>query len=176
MPPSVEEPFARTAELTEEQFDRSLSLNRKSVWLCLRQEIRQMLAQDAPGGAIVNTSSINGLGGTHAASFYAAAKAAVIALSKSTAREYTLLGIRVNALVAGAFDTPMPQSALDRGSAGKPEVRAAVEARWREMVPVGRIGHPEEAAEAIVWLCSDAASYVTGHSMIVDRGLTSVYR
>jgi NAD(P)-dependent dehydrogenase (short-subunit alcohol dehydrogenase family) len=173
---ALEEPFARTADLTEEQFDRSMALNLKSVWLCMRQEIRQMLAQQPPGGAIVNVSSVNGLGGVPAASFYAAAKAGVIALTKSAALEYTRLGIRVNALVAGAFDTPMLADAMERASAGNAEARAAMQARWSDLVPTGRIGQPDEAAQAIVWLSSGGASYVTGHSMIVDGGLTSVYR
>jgi NAD(P)-dependent dehydrogenase (short-subunit alcohol dehydrogenase family) len=173
---SVEEPFARLADFTEAQFDRSIALNLKSVWLSMRAEIRRMLAQDPPGGAIVNTSSGNGLGGVATASFYAAAKAGVIALTKSAALEYTRLGIRINTLVAGAFDTPMLADGMDRSSGGNPEARAAIEARWKEMIPAGRIGRPEEAAEAIVWLCSDAASYVTGNSMIVDGGVTAMWR
>jgi len=84
---SLEEPFAMTADFDEEQFDRSISLNLKSVWLCMKFEIRQMLTQEPPGGAIVNTSSVNGLGGVPQASFYAAAKAGVLALTKSAALE-----------------------------------------------------------------------------------------
>jgi NAD(P)-dependent dehydrogenase (short-subunit alcohol dehydrogenase family) len=173
---AIEEPFARTAELTEDQFDRSIALNLKSVWLSMRAEMLQMLAQQPPGGAIVNVSSVNGLGGVPLASFYAAAKAGVIALTKSAALEYSRHGVRVNALVAGAFDTPMLADAIERSTTGNPEARAGVHASWAQSVPAGRIGRPEEAAEAILWLCSDAASYVTGHSMIVDGGLTCVYR
>ena len=173
---AVVDPLAPTADLTEEQFDRSIAVNLKSVWLCMRREIRQMLAQQPAGGAIVNTSSVNGLGAAAMASFYSAAKAGVIALTKSAALEYTRQGIRVNSLVAGAFDTPMLQGVMERAGAGDPERRANVESRWREAIPVGRIGYPEEAAEAIVWLCSDAASYVTGNSMIVDGGLTCAFR
>ena len=173
---AVEEPFGRLADFTEAQFDRSIVLNLKSVWLCMRAEIRSMMGQAPAGGAIVNTSSANGLGGVAAASLYAAAKAGVIALTKSAAMEYTRLGIRINTLVAGAFETPMLAEAIERSSGGNAETRAAIEARWKEMVPAGRIGRPAEAAEAIVWLCSDAASYVTGHSMIVDGGLTAMWR
>lgn len=125
--------FALTADFTEEQFERSISVNLKSVWLCMKQEIRQMLAQEGAGGAIVNTSSVNGLGGASGGSLYSAAKAGVLALTKSAAQEYAARGIRV-------------------------------------------IGQPEEAAAAVVWLCSDAASYVTGHSMIVDGGMTASTR
>lgn len=173
---SVEEPFLNTADFTEEQFDRSLALNLKSVWLSMQQEIRQMLAQDPPGGAIVNTSSVNGLGGVAQGSLYAMAKAGILALTKSAAMEYARQGIRVNALVAGGFRTPMLEGVMDRMSRGDAEARAAIEKRFTDIVPLGRIGRPEEAAEAAVWLCSDAASYVTGHSMIVDGGWTSPYR
>jgi NAD(P)-dependent dehydrogenase (short-subunit alcohol dehydrogenase family) len=173
---SVEEPFLQTAEFTEEQFDRSLALNLKSVWLCMRQEIQQMLMQNPPGGAIVNTSSINGLGGVAGGALYAAAKAGVIALTKSAALEYSRQGIRINALVAGAFKTPMLEQAIGRYTGGDSEAKEQVVERYQQMVALGRVGRPEEAAEAAVWLCSDAASYVTGHSMIVDGGLTAGMR
>ena len=173
---ALEEPFALTADFSEEQFDRSLALNLKSVWLCLREEIGQMLTQDPPGGAIVNTSSVNGLGGVPRAALYAAAKAGVIALTKSAALEYSSRGIRVNALVAGAFETPMLDEAITRATGGNPEAKAAMSQQYARMVATGRIGRPEEAAEAAVWLCSDGASYVTGHSMIVDGGLTAAMR
>ena len=173
---TIEEGFARTADLSEEQFDRSIGFNLKSVWLSMRAEIRQMLAQEPKGGAIVNTSSVNGLGGVAMASFYAAAKAGILGLTKSAAIEYTALGIRVNALVAGAFRTPMLERAMELAAGGKPDAHAAMSERWKQAIPAQRIGRPEEAAEAVVWLCSDAASYVTGHSMIVDGGLSAPYR
>ena len=173
---SLDGPFALTADITEEQFDRSMALNLKSVWLCMREEIRQMLTQEPRGGSIVNTSSVNGLGGVPQAAPYAAAKAAVIALSKSAALEYSRQGIRVNALVAGAFQTPMLDEAMTRASGGKPEVKQAMAQRYAQMAASGRIGRPEEAAECAVWLCSEAASYVTGHSMIIDGGMTAATR
>lgn len=173
---SLEAPFAATAEFTEEEFDRSISVNLKSVWLCMKEEIRQMLAQDPPGGAIVNTSSINGLGGVPQASLYAAAKAGVLAFTKSAALEYAGRGIRVNALVAGGFQTPMLESVLDRVSGGDAGAREKMIRQYEAFVALGRIGRPEEAAEAVLWLCSDAASYVTGHSMIVDGGWTAATR
>jgi NAD(P)-dependent dehydrogenase (short-subunit alcohol dehydrogenase family) len=173
---SLEAPFAPTADLTEDEFERSISLNLKSVWLCMKEEIRQMLGQDPPGGAIVNTSSVNGLGGVPQASFYAAAKAGILALTKSAALEYSRQGIRVNALVAGGFQTPMLENVFDRASGGNAEARQAIIKQYEGFVAVGRIGRPEEAAEAVLWLCSDAASYVTGHSMIVDGGWTAATR
>jgi NAD(P)-dependent dehydrogenase (short-subunit alcohol dehydrogenase family) len=161
-----------TAEFSEDEFDRHIALNLRSVWLCMKHEIPPMLRQET-GGAIVNTSSINGLGGVPQNAFYAAAKAGVLALSKSAAQEYARQGIRVNALVAGGFRTPMLEGVFERIS---PEDPAAAEAGYARIVPLGRIGRPEEAAEAVLWLCSDAASYMTGHSMIVDGGVTAPYR
>jgi len=164
-----------TAELSEEQFDRALALNLKSVWLCMKHEIRQMLTQAPPGGAIVNTSSVNGLGGVPGAGLYAAAKAGVLALTKSAAREYAARGIRVNALVPGAFRTAMLERVL-RDAGDDEASRRAAEQRYTQAIPLGRIGGPEEAAAAAVWLCSDAASFVTGLSMVVDGGMTSSVR
>jgi NAD(P)-dependent dehydrogenase (short-subunit alcohol dehydrogenase family) len=119
---------------------------------------------------------VNGLGGAPQASLYAAAKAAVLALTKSAALEYAGRGIRINALVAGAFRTPMLEGVFDRVSEGNSEARQAIVSKYEEMVALGRIGLPEAAAEAALWLCSEAASYVTGHSMIVDGGLTASVR
>lgn len=162
-----------TADFDEDEFDDIVGVNLKGVWLCMKHQIRQMLGQQPPGGAIVNTSSVNGLGGVAHGALYAATKAGVLALTKSAAQEYGPRGIRVNALVAGGFRTPMLERVFERSSGGDPEVAAAVEGQISEMVPLKRIGRPEEAAEAAVWLCSEAASYVTGHSMIVDGGLTA---
>jgi NAD(P)-dependent dehydrogenase (short-subunit alcohol dehydrogenase family) len=163
--------FKLTADFPEDEWQRAMQLNMTSVWLCMKHEIVQMLAQG--GGAIVNTSSVNGLGGVPGAAPYAAAKAAVLALTKSAAMEYATRGIRVNALVAGAFETPLLRTAIDRHARGDPAAVAEAERRYTDRVPLGRIGDAREAAEAAVWLCSDAASYVTGHSMIVDGGMSA---
>jgi NAD(P)-dependent dehydrogenase (short-subunit alcohol dehydrogenase family) len=173
---TVDGAFALTADFTEEQFDRALNANLKSVWLCMKQEIAQMLAQSPQGGAIVNTSSVNGLGGAAGGALYSAAKAGVLALTKSAAQEYASRGIRVNALVAGAYLTPMLQQVMDVAGGGTSEGRTAVEAQYVSLIPMKRIGRPEEAAAAAVWLCSDAASYLTGHSMIVDGGMSAALR
>jgi NAD(P)-dependent dehydrogenase (short-subunit alcohol dehydrogenase family) len=153
-----------------------IGVNLKGVWLCLKHEIQQMLRQQPAGGAIVNTSSVNGLGGAPQGALYSATKSGVLALTKSAAQDYARHGIRVNALVAGAFETPMLERVFDRASGCPPEAREAVAAHYRQLIPLGRIGRPEEAVEAAVWLCSDAASYVTGHSMIVDGGMTATVR
>ena len=168
--------FAMTADFTEEQFDQAVRANLKSVWLCMKFEIGQMLAQTPPGGAIVNTSSVNGLGGAPGGALYSAAKAGVLALTKAAAQEYAAGGIRVNALVAGAFRTPMLDRVLDVAGGGTQEGRAAAEAQYAGLSPLRRIGDPGEAAAAAVWLCSDDASFVTGHSMIVDGGMTASTR
>jgi NAD(P)-dependent dehydrogenase (short-subunit alcohol dehydrogenase family) len=128
---TVDGAFAMTADFTEEQFDRAISMNLKSVWLCMVQEIREMLAQNPAGGAIVNTSSVNGLGGSAGGSLYSAAKAGVLALTKSAAQEYAGRGIRVNALVAGAFRTPMLERVFEVAGADPRRVRRG----WRRGIP-----------------------------------------
>jgi NAD(P)-dependent dehydrogenase (short-subunit alcohol dehydrogenase family) len=168
--------FAFTADFTEEEFDRTINVNLKGVWLCMKHEIRQMLRQTPTGGVIVNTSSVNGLGGAPQVALYSASKAGVLALTKSAAQEYGQLGIRINALVAGAFRTPMLELAFEKASGGDSGAKQAIEEKYQQLTAMGRIGRPEEAAEAVVWLCSDAASYVTGHSMIVDGGMTASVR
>jgi NAD(P)-dependent dehydrogenase (short-subunit alcohol dehydrogenase family) len=164
--------FKPAADFSEEEFDRHIASNLKSVWLCMKHEIRQMLGQST-GGAIVNTSSVNGLGGVPQNALYAAAKAGVLGLTKSAAQEYARQRIRVNALVAGGFDTPMLQGVFERVS---PQDPRAAEKGFTSVVPLGRVGRPEEAADAVLWLCSSAASYVTGHSLIVDGGMTAPFR
>jgi NAD(P)-dependent dehydrogenase (short-subunit alcohol dehydrogenase family) len=164
------------ADFSEQEYDRALANNLKSVWLCMRAEILQMLAQTPGGGAIVNTSSLNGLGGAAQGALYSAAKAGVLALTKSAAQEYATAGVRVNALVAGAFRTPMLEGVFLTAAGGDADGARAVEERYASMIPSRRIGTPEEAAAAALWLCSDAASYVTGHSMIVDGGWSAALR
>jgi NAD(P)-dependent dehydrogenase (short-subunit alcohol dehydrogenase family) len=151
--------FSLTADFTEEEFDHTMAVDLKGVWLGMKFQIKQMLAQNPPGGAIVNTSSVNGLGGT-----------------PMGALEYGTQGIRVNALAAGAFDTPMLNNAINRSTGGNPEARKKAEESFKAMIALGRIGDPTEAGEVIAWLCSDSASYVTGHSMIADGGLTARFR
>lgn len=167
---------ALTADFDEEEFDQVMGTNLKGIWLCMRAEIRQMLQQASPGGAIVNTSSINGLGGARGGALYSASKAGVLALTKTAAQEYATENVRVNALVPGPIRTPLLEGAMREVAGGDAEVLAQVEARYEEISPMNRIGRPEEAAAAVLWLCSDAASYVTGHSLIVDGGATAYAR
>ena len=168
--------LVRTGELSEEQVDSSLATNLKSVWLCMREELGLMLKQEPAGGAIVNASSINGLGGARNGSLYSAAKAGILAFTKAAALEYARDGIRVNALVAGAFRTPMFEQAVDFFAGGNHELRELIEQRYSSFTALNRIGTPEEAAEAVLWLCSDSSSYVTGSSLIVDGGWTAAMR
>jgi NAD(P)-dependent dehydrogenase (short-subunit alcohol dehydrogenase family) len=165
--------LARTADFSENDFDTEASLNLKSVWLCMKYELEQMQRQQPRGGAIVNTSSVNGLGGAPSAALYSMSKAGILALTKSAAQEYAGDGIRVNALVAGGFDTELLHGVISKATGGD---EAKVKAAMNDMaarIPTGRIGRPEEAAQAVLWLCSEAASYVTGHSIIADGGLTA---
>ncbi|MFB3813523.1 MAG: SDR family oxidoreductase [Terriglobales bacterium] len=148
----------RLMDLTEERWDRVLNINLKGVWLCMKYQIAQMLKQG--GGAIVNTSSSLGLRGGPGAGAYSASKHGVLGLTKAAALEVAKQGIRVNAVCPGAIDTPMGQSVPN-------EFALAVAAE-----PIGRAGRPEEIAQAVIWLCSDKASFMVGHAMAVDGGLT----
>ena len=152
----------RLHEYPEETWDRLVDINVKGVWLCLKYEILQMLQQG--GGAIVNTASVAGLVGSKRLSAYVASKHAVVGLTKAAALEYAEDGIRVNAVCPGIIDTPM----MDRLIAGR-ETDEDMHTRQ----PIGRLGTPEEIAESVAWLCSDAASLVTGMAMAVDGGLTA---
>jgi NAD(P)-dependent dehydrogenase (short-subunit alcohol dehydrogenase family) len=154
-------PRAPLHECTEETWDHVLGINLKGVWLCMKYEIIQMLTQGS--GAIVNTASIMGLVGSWTGSgAYNASKHGVVGLTKTAALEYATAGIRVNAVCPGYIRTPLLEATLT----SRPEMEAQIVARH----PVGRLGRPEEIAEAVVWLCSDAASFVTGHTMTVDGG------
>ena len=150
-------------ESSEENWDRVMAINLKGVWLCMKYEIPQMLKQGS--GAIVNTASLAGLVGERGNAIYTASKHGVVGLTRSAALQYARNGIRINAVCPGFIHTAM----IDPIIAQRPEFEAALDARH----PVGRMGAPEEIAEAVVWLCSDAASFVTGHAMAVDGGYTT---
>jgi NAD(P)-dependent dehydrogenase (short-subunit alcohol dehydrogenase family) len=143
----------------EEVWDLVLAINLKGIWLCMQAEITQMLTQG--GGTIVNTASVAGLVGGFGGA-YSAAKHGVVGLTKVAAVDYATRGIRVNAVCPGGIDTPM----LERVFARRPELKPAFVAGE----PVGRLGRPEEIAAAVVWLSSDAASFLTGVALPVDGG------
>lgn len=145
---------------TEDNWDRTININLKGVWLCMKYEIPEMLKHG--GGAIVNMSSITGIVGVRRAPAYVASKHGLIGITKAAALEFAKEGIRVNAMCPTFVRTPL----VERVMRGDPHV----EAQFTSLIPMGRMGTPEEIAEAVVWLCSDAASFVTGHAMVVDGG------
>ena len=157
----IEGPLATVVDLTEADWDRVVDVNLKGVWWCLKREIPAMLASG--GGAIVNTASVSGLKGfPPLLSAYVASKFGVVGLTAVTARYYAQQGIRVNAVCPGAIDTPM----LGRIGEGAQRLGVALVAEN----PAGRLGTPEEVAEAVVWLCSDGASFITGQTLTIDGG------
>ncbi len=151
---------ALTADYREEDWDRVISINLKGVWLSMKAELPQMLKQGS--GAIVNTASIMGLIAAQGSVAYMAAKHGVVGLTKAAALEYARDNIRVNAVCPGYIETPLLQPVL--------AAHEGFEERVVSRHPVGRLGQPQEIAEAVLWLSSPAASFVTGHSMAVDGG------
>jgi len=157
----IEGPLSTVVDLSEADWDRVIDVNLKGVWWCLKYEIPVMLAQG--GGAIVNTGSVSGLKGfPPLLPAYVASKFGVVGLTAVTARYYAAQGIRINAVCPGAIATPM----LDR--IGEGARRLGIPAVAEN--PAGRLGTPAEVAEAVVWLCSDAASFVTGQTLTIDGG------
>jgi len=159
----IEQQVKPASETTEEEWDRIIAINLRGVFLCLKYEIPRMLKQG--GGAIVNTSSGAGVKGFGGGVAYAASRFGVVGLSKSAALDYAASNIRINAICPGITETAMMQ----RFSGGTPQGRQAVIAQE----PIGRMGTPEEIAAAVVWLCSDAASFVLGHALVIDGGQTT---
>ena len=153
----------RTADASEDDFDRIMRVNVKGVWLCMKAEIQQMVAQG--GGVIVNTASVAGLVGAHSLPIYSASKHAVVGLTKSAAVEYARKGVRVNAVCPTVIRTPM----VERGLAALPEFMDVV----KQSIPMRRIGEPEEVAAAVLWLFSDASRFVTGTTLSIDGGFTA---
>ena len=141
----------------------SLSVNLTAVMYCMREEIAAM--QQTGGGAIVNTASVNGLVGNPSQPGYVASKHGVVGLTRSAALRYAKEGIRVNAVCPGVVDTPMVEAI-----SSIPQYREAIE----KMTPMGRMAQPEEIASAVLWLCSDQASFVTGHPLVIDGGATAI--
>ena len=156
----IAEPRVRTADLTEELWDRIIDVNLRGIWLCMKHEIPQMLEQG--GGTIVNTSSVVGLVGVAQQPAYVARKHAIVGLTKTAALDYARKGIRVNAVCPGPIRTP----ALEWFMTQSPQI----EEQLTSLNPSGRLGTPEEIAEAVVWLSSDGASYLTGHTLVADGG------
>lgn len=156
----IEGSFIPIAEQSEEDWDRTISINLKGVWLSLKYEIQQMLKQGS-GGAIVNMASVASLIGTAGGATYCASKHGVMGLTKSAALENARSGIRINAVCPAVIETPMGERLF-----GEPAAR-----KWAlGLHPIGRFGTPLEIAEAVVWMCSERASFMTGQSLVLDGG------
>ncbi|GAB3463555.1 SDR family oxidoreductase [Massilia terrae] len=161
---TIEEDEASFADGDEAQFDRMMAVNVKGVWLCMKHELRQMAKQG--GGAIVNMASTSGLVGVPASPIYAATKHAVVGLTRSAATAHAAQGIRVNSLCPGVVRTPLLARAFERD----PELEEKLNAAH----PMGRIAEAAEVANAVMWLCSEQSSFVTGHQLALDGGLTAL--
>jgi NAD(P)-dependent dehydrogenase (short-subunit alcohol dehydrogenase family) len=157
----IEGTWTPIVKQTEEDWDRTIAINLKGTWLSLRAEIRQMLAQGG-GGAIVNMASVAGLMGSAGAATYAASKHGVLGLTKSAALECASYRIRVNAVCPGVIETPMEQRLFR-----DPDFNRFV----LGLHPLGRFGQPGEIAAAVLWMCSDHASFMTGQSLVLDGGM-----
>ena len=158
----VELPHNKLADIPEADFDRSLAVNLKSVWLCLRRELPIMLAQGA--GAIVNTASVTSMVAVPMIGAYATAKHGLIGLTKTAALEYAEHNIRINAVCPGATRTGL----LERRLAEQPELESVYASKH----PIGRLAEPDEVAAAVLWLCSSSASFTTGHALALEGGWT----
>lgn len=154
--------FVPTLELAPEDFEQVMAVNSTGVWYCMRAQIRAMLA--GGGGSIVNAASVAGLRGGRINNAYYASKHAVIGMTKSAAIQYADQGVRINAVCPGWIETAMTAPV-----GNSPEVHASIVARH----PIGRAGEPQEVAELVAWLCSDAASFVAGSMYTVDGGLSA---
>jgi NAD(P)-dependent dehydrogenase (short-subunit alcohol dehydrogenase family) len=159
----VQNELAEAADQTREDFDKVTSINYRGVWSCMKYELQQMRNQG--GGAIVNCSSIGGIRAGAQRGVYHGAKHGVIGLTVSAAVEYAGRGIRINCVSPGLFQTAMSDQMI---ASGQKEALDGMLA----MVPAGRLGRPEEIANAVLFLCSDAASMIVGHNLIVDGGIT----
>lgn len=157
----VQNVLAETADTTREDYDRVMGINLRGVWSAMKFELQQMRKQGS--GAIVNCSSLGGLVGGAERGIYHAAKHGVIGFTKSAALEYATRGIRVNAVCPGLIWTPMADQMV---AGGQGEALKSME----KLIPMGRVGQPEEIADAVLYLCSSAASYITGQSISVDGG------
>ena len=158
----IQTPQRLMAEITDEEYNRTVAVDLTGVWNCMRHEIQQMLKQG--GGAIVNTSSMGGMVGFPGQAAYIACKHAVLGLTKTAAIDYAAKGIRINAICPGAILTPMGEELIKRN----PQLKAEI---LRD-IPAGRMGQPSEIADAVLWLCSPQASYVNGHALLVDGAYT----
>lgn len=161
----IESDWASTTRCSEENFDRTIAINLKGVWLCMRDQIEQMLSQGG-GGSVVNTASVAGLVGSRGGCAYVASKHGVVGLTKTAALEFARKGVRVNAVCPGVIETPMVERMMESTKLDRDV--------FERQEPIGRLGQPQEIGEAVAWLLSDASSFVTGVAMPVDGGFVAV--
>jgi NAD(P)-dependent dehydrogenase (short-subunit alcohol dehydrogenase family) len=162
---AIELEQVRLADVEEDTFDRIIAVNLKSIFLCMKYEIRQMLTQGR-GGTIVNIASTNSYRPQPHQSAYTASKHGVLGMTKNAAIDYASDGIRINAICPGAIDTPMLRAAMERRGRDPQEVAGRLSL-------LGRFGEPSEIANASLWLCSDDSSFTVGHALAVDGGYLS---
>lgn len=158
----IQVPASDIADQSAEDYDRISAVNQRSVWACMKHELRQMRKQSS--GAIVNCSSIGGIVGRAGIAAYHGTKHGVIGLTRSVALEYAERGIRINAVCPGTIDTPMVSDMLDKGMLKMDDL-------LRDL-PMKRLGKVEEIADAVLWLCSSGSTFVTGHALLIDGGFT----
>ena len=158
----IQTPQRPMAEITDDEFERTVAVDLKGVWNCMRYEILQMQKQGY--GAIVNTSSAGGVVGFPGQAAYIACKHAIFGLTKTAAIDYAAQGIRINAVCPGVIRTPMAEELIRRNP--------QLEEMFTKEIPAGRLGKSEEIADAVLWLCSPQASYINGHALVVDGGIT----
>ncbi|MCD7901653.1 MAG: SDR family oxidoreductase [Bacteroides sp.] len=158
----IQTPQRPMAEITDDEFDRTVAVDLKGVWNCMKHEIEQMLKQGA--GTIVNTSSQGGVTAFQGQAAYISCKHGVIGMTRTAAMDYAARNIRINAVCPGVILTPMAKELIRRN----PDL----EKELVRDIPAGRLGKPEEIADAVLWLCSPSASFVHGHALLVDGGFT----
>jgi NAD(P)-dependent dehydrogenase (short-subunit alcohol dehydrogenase family) len=154
--------IAPTADSTREEWDRVIGINLRGVWSCMKYELRQM--QNQGSGAIVNNASVGALTGNPGIGSYIASKHGVVGLTRTAALEYIKHGVRVNAVNPGLIDTQIARDVVSGDEQAYNDIA--------KHVPIGRAGTPEEIASVVLWLCSPGASYVVGHALTVDGGMT----
>ncbi|NRG48314.1 SDR family oxidoreductase [Bacillus sp. CRN 9] len=159
----IEHRFASMIELEEDEFDKVINVNLKGTWLCMKYQIKQMMRQRS-GGSIINISSVSGLKTTPNGAIYSASKHALEGLTKTAAHEFARFGIRVNNVTPGLVQTPMATRVLGVSEDSTDEL-------CNKYIPAGRMASTKEIAEAVYWIASDSASYIIGHSLVVDGGL-----
>lgn len=163
-------------EFSEEEFDATMNVNLKGLWLSMKYQIEKMLESPTRKCSIINISSVNGLGGVEGGSIYAATKAAVLGLTKSAALELATSNISINAIVPGPFETELLRKAMLAQAEGDEIKLKSIEEQYLRHIPKGRLGEPEEIASLILYLSSGESDFFAGHSFVIDGGMSSRFR